>query len=108
MLNDNELSKFFALLLGFATALGLSDRGMATLLDISHKTMSRWMNAARATAAVQPNGSPTHNVYRHLAVEATHKLIYLKGKCSPEEMMKIPSRGQRLQSLKDMLAKRTV
>lgn len=106
MLSDNESSKFLALLLTFTTVLGMSDRSVANLFGLSHKTVSRWMGAARLAAAGEP--VPQYRIYHHLASEVSKKVTYLMKVTNPAQLTSIPSRADRLQSLKDALSKRSV
>lgn len=109
MLNEKELLKFLDLLLTFVTTLTLSDRGAAVLLGISHKSASRWLNAARD--ARDGKGTPAHSVYVSFALEITNKINYMRA-CDAatglySAVAKLP-RGDRLQTLRTTLANRRV
>lgn len=108
MLNEKELRKFLAALLGFATTLMLSDRSMASLLGISNKTMSRWLALARVS---RDGGTPDQSIYHHIALEVTNKLGYLDAHDQNDGLYGrvIPlSRADRIHTLVTTLATRRV
>lgn len=105
MLSSNELKIFLALLLAFANELGLSDRAMGELLGVAHKTMSRWLHAARE---IETDGTTARSIYRNMATEIQKKVKYLQISVDPVDLTVNYSRAARVQFLKTTLANRRV
>lgn len=76
MLSEEELAAFLAALLQFAAKTELSAAMCARALGISHQSMTRWLQMARAQAAGEV---VTTNVYRYLAEPVINKLNVLHG-----------------------------
>lgn len=60
MLTPAELKAFLSLVYAFSTAVGLSDRQLSRVLDISYPTLSRWIR-------MHVSGQTSTSVYRSMA-----------------------------------------